>query len=29
MDPILIDECLSPYLAGIAKECGYVATHVA
>ncbi|PPQ35126.1 DUF5615 family PIN-like protein [Rhodopila globiformis] len=29
MDPILIDECLSPYLAGTAKERGYVAMHVA
>jgi predicted nuclease of predicted toxin-antitoxin system len=29
MDPILIDECLSPYLAGIAEERGYVAMHVA
>jgi predicted nuclease of predicted toxin-antitoxin system len=29
MDPILIDECLSPYLAGVAKERGHVAMHVA
>ena len=29
MDPILIDECLTPYLAGVAKVRGLVAMHVA
>ncbi len=29
MDPILIDECLTPYLAGVAKMRGLVAMHVA
>jgi len=27
MDPILIDECLTPYLAGVAKERGLVAAE--
>jgi hypothetical protein len=28
LDPILIDECLTPYLAGVAKMRGLVAIHV-